>query len=372
MKSAPLYVAAGGGGDVLAAAAVAQSHGELSPVIATWAWERLLVDPLPGPRGRADFRGLTAPAPDVRVISGSVTAVPPAGSLLPATADALGATLVLLDPAQGTQGLARQIDAAATWSRAAGVTVVDVGGDVLGAPGDPGLRSPLADVASMVAAAIVDSSGDLVILGPGADGELQPELVRQRLRDLGARSQDRLPLETAERLLEVLTWHPSEATAVVAAAVLGHRGLVEIRDQGYRVDLTEDLASPWTVELRGAVPPASLLGAIAKTETLGELRRAFADRFGVDEIGYEERKAGRRAGTNVARLDMDVVGLALAEGADRGSSWFTRRRLQEALYPARVDSLELAAALGERWSPPLVSTGLAAERAGGRRHQTVA
>lgn len=58
--SRPLLVAAGGGGDAIAAAILHTAlHPDGPPAnVATDAWERLLIDPLPGPRGPEWFTGL--------------------------------------------------------------------------------------------------------------------------------------------------------------------------------------------------------------------------------------------------------------------------------------------------------------------------
>ena len=149
----PLLVAAGGGRDADRGRPVAAQEGLSRPVIATWAWDRLIIDPLPGPRGITDFEGLEQPADNVHLVTGKTRPIAPAGSPLPDLADALDADLVLLDPGQGCLGLAAQIEAAAGWCGATHVMVVEVGGDALARPGDPGLRSPMADITSVVATA---------------------------------------------------------------------------------------------------------------------------------------------------------------------------------------------------------------------------
>src|SRR4030095_14530419 len=51
-RMSSLSVAAGGAGDALAAAIVHRALGHRAPaLIATYAWDRLAIDPLPGPRG---------------------------------------------------------------------------------------------------------------------------------------------------------------------------------------------------------------------------------------------------------------------------------------------------------------------------------
>ncbi|MGO4243899.1 DUF1152 domain-containing protein, partial [Janibacter sp. RAF20_2_2] len=54
-----LYVAAGGGGDAVGALLARRALGdtdERPPLVTTCAWERLRIDPVPGPRARSDFK----------------------------------------------------------------------------------------------------------------------------------------------------------------------------------------------------------------------------------------------------------------------------------------------------------------------------
>ncbi len=62
-----LIVAAGGGGDAVAAAMLdtALHGGGDHAVILTFSWDRLLIDPVPGPRGADDFTGLEQLTPSV-------------------------------------------------------------------------------------------------------------------------------------------------------------------------------------------------------------------------------------------------------------------------------------------------------------------
>ncbi len=54
-----LLVAAGGGGDVIGTTLVHHAlHGDEPAVVLSYSWERLTVDPLPGPRSERDFTGL--------------------------------------------------------------------------------------------------------------------------------------------------------------------------------------------------------------------------------------------------------------------------------------------------------------------------
>ena len=299
-----------------------------APIIATWAWDRLFVDPLPGPRGHDDFEGLRQPAPYVNLISATTTVRPPAGSTLPRLAGALEAELALLDPHQGCRGLTRQLQAAAQWCGANHLTVVDVGGDVIARPGDRGLRSPLADVSTLVAVVNTGLPSELVVLGIGCDGELAPDLIKQRLSEFRASGPMPIEPDRVRRILGILEWHPSEATALVAMTTLGYRGTVEIRDRGFPVTLEDETGTAWRLPATQVLPAPELTAAIAATTSLSELEDVFRDAFSLDEIDYERRKAAEiESGKREPGIEPAVF---LAQAATRGVEWVTRRRLREA------------------------------------------
>lgn len=323
-----LLVAAGGGGDAIAAYMLATRFTSERPTIATWAWDRLMIDPLPGPRSASDFEGLDNPSSGVHVITARTKPIPPAGSTLPRLASDLDVDLILLDPAEGCAGLARQIAAAAQWSGAEGIVVLDVGGDAVSRPGDAGLRSPMADISTLVAASATGLPARLIVVGAGCDGELAPELVDRRLKSIGAHSLGLVSSSETDRVVPTLRWHPSEATALVVMAALGHRGQVEIRDQGLPVHLSDTTATVDEMSLAAALPPDEVTDRIRATASLAALEDAFRETFQISEIDYERRKAqSLHDGNPPARAD---VATFLAQAAGRGSQWVTRRRLREA------------------------------------------
>lgn len=228
-----LVVAAGGGGDAIAGAALSGALGTSEPpVVMTYSWDRLMIDPRPGPRTAADFVGLLELGPGVAEVVATTKPVPPAGSSLPRLAEDLPARLVLLDPSAGAAGMAAQVRAVAARFRLDHVTIVDVGGDVLTDGSDPGLRSPLADQLALAACVRTGIPVRLVVVGCGLDGEIPADVVVDRLDRLGAQRLPPLGRAAVERVRHVFTWHPSEASGLLAAAAYGHRGVVEVRDAG--------------------------------------------------------------------------------------------------------------------------------------------
>jgi hypothetical protein len=54
-----LVIAAGGGGDAITGSVVFGPLGLAEPsAVMTYSWDRLMIDPLPGPRVAKDFTGL--------------------------------------------------------------------------------------------------------------------------------------------------------------------------------------------------------------------------------------------------------------------------------------------------------------------------
>ncbi|MGH3929915.1 MAG: DUF1152 domain-containing protein, partial [Pseudonocardiaceae bacterium] len=256
-----LVIAAGGGGDAITGSALAGPLGlPAPPVVLTYSWDRLMIDPLPGPRAADDFTGLRQLAPHVLEVLPTTKPISPAGSALPRLAADLRIRVLLLDPTRGAVAMATQISAAATYFHTEHIALIDVGGDVLTDGTDPGLRSPLADQLALAACVRTGLPSQLLIAAPGIDGELSPTTIRSRLDQLGA---DQLLDLTSTDLVPVrpvFNWHPSEASGLLAAAT-GRRGRVEVRDAADHIDLTATTATLFTVSAKDAleITPAAQL-----------------------------------------------------------------------------------------------------------------
>ncbi|MEV0438494.1 DUF1152 domain-containing protein [Streptomyces spectabilis] len=81
-----LIIAAGGGGDAVAAAmlhAALYAADDEPALILTYSWDRLIIDPVPGPRAPSDFTGLHQLTPHVWAVPGTTTPKPPHAATLP-------------------------------------------------------------------------------------------------------------------------------------------------------------------------------------------------------------------------------------------------------------------------------------------------
>ncbi|MFF9326733.1 DUF1152 domain-containing protein [Streptomyces sp. NPDC014776] len=328
-----LIVAAGGGGDAVAAAMLhAALYGdEDQAVILTYSWDRLLIDPLPGPRRPADFTGLERLTPAVWTVPAEAFPIAPAGSTLPRLAAELPHTFALLDPHQGAEGLTHQLEELVSHLEPESIDLLDVGGDILARGDEPTLKSPLADALTLAACCQVNAPVRLLVAGPGLDGELPPK----DLSDVLGPVVRTLTASDAEVISAVLEWHPSEATALLAATARGVRGTCEIRDAGLPVPLTDNSPTVHEVDLDDAVSRNQLARAIMATAHLDEAEAHSREICGYSEIDYERNKALWLKEQQPAKLDPAAIWAQLdqfeSEARARRVTHTTFRRLTEAL-----------------------------------------
>ncbi|MFD5160356.1 DUF1152 domain-containing protein [Streptomyces hawaiiensis] len=328
-----LIVAAGGGGDAVAAAMLhAALYGdEDQAVILTYAWDRLLIDPVPGPRGPDNFTGLQPLTPVVRAVPAEARPIAPAGSTLPRLAAELPQTIALIDPRHGVEGITHQLEDLVDHLSPESIDLLDVGGDILARGDEPTLKSPLADAVMLAACCQVNAPIRLLVAGPGLDGELPLDELRSMLGSLV----HTFTAKDVEPISSVLEWHPSEATGILAATARGVRGTCEMRDAGLPVLLTDDGPTVHEVDLDEALSRNQLARAILTTATLDEAEAHSREICGYSEIDYERNKAAWLKDQPPVQLDPEAVLSQLdhfeAEGRNRGVTHTTFRRITEAL-----------------------------------------
>lgn len=323
-----LYVAAGGGGDavgVLLARRLLDPKASDPPLVSTCAWERLGVDPVPGPRARHEFVGLGTVGNVSAEILGSSDTRPPGRSMLPRLAAETPARIFLHDFERGAVGLAHQLSQLADSLDADSFTVLDVGGDVVARGDEHSLLSPLADSLTLAACIRTSIPTRVAVLGPGVDAELSAEAVRTRLEALEAARIGTIAADDVLALEHVLSWHPTEATTLVAASGLGIRGRVDMRRGLDPVPLTEQSADLWVAD---RLEPETLPLAYALTETASlDQAEEVMRRIAVDELDYERERAVRmrkHQAPSFERLDR-FARLRM----DAGATHVTKRRLRE-------------------------------------------
>ncbi|ACB39863.1 DUF1152 domain-containing protein [Pyrobaculum neutrophilum] len=231
-----LYLAIGGGGDVVMAAALAGDNP-----VGQIPWERYVVDPTPGPVPPEALRG-------VEELGGGLY-LATAGSYVErggrrfktqgmCAAEVLGKPIYIVDPYRRPSELAKAL------ARFGGVVGVDVGGDVLGIGCEESLGSPLADAYGLAVLAKLAEGGayaELLVMSPGADGELDRRYIMERAAEvakmgglLGVTGISRGQAEVLAGLVERCV---TEASAVALKALRGEHGPAPLRGGLRRVEV---------------------------------------------------------------------------------------------------------------------------------------
>lgn len=350
-----LMVAAGGGGDAIAAAMLAADKntiGDTICAIASFSWDRLLIDPLPGPRYAADFTGLRQLGEHARIVTADTEAIRPARSTLPRVATDLEVPLLLLDPEHGAQGLRRQLEEAAAALHATQIAILDVGGDIVGRGNEPALRSPMADALAAAACLDLTPAARVLVAGPGLDGELEADEVRRALVAIDGQLTTTLGPAHARAAEAILTWHPSEVTALLAAAAAGARGVVEIREGGSQIVLDDTTSQLWSCSLDRLADSSLLIRPLADTTDFKQAEEVVRRVCGHCETDYERAKASRitaEPGHDLTIEQLEHNALAIeAAAAERGADFLTMRRLIEAAGARQGQFPELRGRLIER------------------------
>jgi hypothetical protein len=292
-----LAIGIGGGGDVVGALVVAELAALLGTpaVVGGLTWERLPIDPLPGPR-RIDELRRARRLNDATALAAADTTGPGGFHFAEShVARHLGEPTLLVDPGGGPAAIAAGLAGAARELGCDLVVLVDVGGDVLGHGDEAGLASPLADALCLAAAPALLEAGVPVLLavfGAGCDGELTPGEVHERLAEvaaagghLGAWGPGRGELA---RLEPAVAEVPTEASAMALRCARGETGSTTIRDGRRTVVLTPLggllIALDPLVALRSAARCAALVRGAA---SLAEANAILRDRGIRTELDYE-------------------------------------------------------------------------------------
>jgi hypothetical protein len=280
----------------LAVARLCESLGA-EVILGGVAWERLAIDPTPGPRPGEEIRGGKRLGGGAVLADAETSTVEGIRFAEAGIADHLGSRTVLIDVTRGAVGAARGIAAAMERLECDLLLGVDVGGDVLGRGDEEGLGSPLCDavmVAAMLRAA-VRAERLLAVIGAGCDGELTPAQVLGRVAAMGRANAWLgawgVPPDVASELERAADRVPTEASLQVARCARGETGVVAIRGGRRRVELGPAGALTFFFEPAAAIRELPLARAAGDSESIEQARSAL-EALGVrTELDYERDRA---------------------------------------------------------------------------------
>ncbi len=285
---------AGGGGDVVGALALARMcEGLGTPfVLGGVAWERLPIDPEPGPRPVAEISG-GRPLGERAVLADPGTAtsggVRFSESLM---AEHLGSGTVLVDVSAGAPGVRTALEAACEELGCDLVVLADVGGDILATGEEPGLASPLCDAVMAAGARSAEVPALIAVTGAGCDGELTPAEVLGRIA-AAARAGAWAgtwspPVEIVDEVAAAAAAGHTEASMQLVRCARGETGPTPIRRGRRTVELTPVGALSFFLEVGPELGEyAPLADVVADAPTIEEARAALVAGGVRTELDYE-------------------------------------------------------------------------------------
>ena len=296
----------GGGGDVVGSLAIARFCESLGTPFALGgiAWERIVVDPHPGPRPLPEIAGGRRLGEHAVLADGETSTADGIAFSEALMARHLGEATVLIDVTGGPAGVAAGLEASASELDCDLVVLADVGGDVLATGSEPGLASPLCDAVVLAGALELAAAGGprplLAVIGAGCDGELSPAEVLERLAAaaragawLGAWG---LSPGMVDELEVAASSSYTEASMQVVRCARGEIGEVPIRGGRRTVHLGPVGAITFFLDpLVGVEAAAPLAAAVAGTAGI-EAARERLETLGIrTELDYERERAAESA-----------------------------------------------------------------------------
>lgn len=290
-----LVLAIGGGGDIASASVIAKSleRRGLRCTLASIAWERFVVDPVPGPIRIEEFEAPVSRGKGYVVVNDSSYAVRGGRRVVPQavnTSRVLGVPVFIPDMYGGVKGYLDAVIEIMDTTGADFVVGVDVGGDSLATGCEENLWSPLADWMGL--AVIAELKGVLAVHSPGSDGELDQEYILTRIDEVSSRggliSVNSMSSSDAELLEKVLIHVNSEASYVPLLAYKGFRGIYSLRkgSRSVRINFFNTLTFYLDASLvaRGVKPVEKLF----TTQSLDEAKRTLNELGIYTELNLEE------------------------------------------------------------------------------------
>ncbi len=189
-----LVFGAGGGGDALGALMIWHKLRRLgaNPLLGSVVWERFTIDPFPGPLPLEIMVNVEPLGWTIAWASPESFANRYGFKVVPQIARVAkyidSKKTVFLDLSKGAEGLLEAFYVAMEELGVDAFIGVDTGGDILARGCEDNLWSPLADAISLYSLAKVEADSYVVVLSPGADGELSEDEILERVSFLASKN----------------------------------------------------------------------------------------------------------------------------------------------------------------------------------------
>ena len=318
-----LVVGAGGGGDIVTASVFGYKLRRLGfeAYIAAPPWERMVVDPVPGPIALDEVYGYLESGENYKVIDGSSYALRNGNRVVFQAANvsaALGEPIYIYSLSNGVVGASRGLLEICDRLDIDLVVAVDVGGDILALGDEDELWSPLADQVTLASLNTIwrDRGIDVVlaVAAPGADGELDKEYVLGRVNEvsrlggyIGAMGFDKSDIPIFRRILSKAV---SEAGQVILDALEGYVGWKVIRKGTRRVYVDVVSTLVFLMDANTVFNMSPMAQKLVSTSSIDEANEILIG-MGVPteyELEIEASKLARERGGN--GVDSELINMA--------------------------------------------------------------
>ena len=214
------------------------------------------------------------------------------------------------------------------------VIILDIGGDILATGNEKGLKSPIADASVLSACNNLYVPVKVWVSGCGLDGELSETELQSILNTMNY-SQTRLSGKLALKHLKAFEWLPSEASALFFMASAGYRGVCEIRQDGYSVELSNFSSAIFCIDFDEVYLNSKIADRINQTQSLVDIEKIVKDITSISELDIERKKKTTVQNWNESRTKEEMTEYLLELSHDKkmnGISFLTRRRICELLH----------------------------------------
>jgi hypothetical protein len=292
-----LVFGVGGCGDIVSTIPTArflESHG-VDVILGGVAWERVVVDPQPGPRHFDEIENIERLNKTVAFANGNTRTDDGIEFAETNVARHYDDEVILIDIRGGAQGVAAGLNDACDQLDIDLVVGTDAGGDVLAAGDEPGIKSPLTDAVMLSTLTHLDVDACLGMYGYGSDGELTLEeitdgIARAANHDglLGAWGLTPNIVDELTDLLEVVT---TEASRLPVEVARGKRGEAVIRDGARSVELRPASTVTFYLDPDAIAATSDLDECVTDTESFEAAQNALSDAGYETELDLEQRLA---------------------------------------------------------------------------------
>lgn len=294
-----LLIGMGGGGDVVGTLPTYRFLESIKKdvYLGGLTWERLIVDPKPGPRKTEEIinaRRISKYAVLANSETRTESGVTFSESLI---SSKIGKEVILIDVSGGVEGTRESLEDVVCELDFDLVIGIDVGGDVLARGNEPGLRSPLADSLMLAALNSLKGADTLIgVFGYGSDGELSVRELNERFSEICRKGgyvwSIGLDVEVAEEMEELTKEVPTEASMLPLLVVKGELGLHEIRGGRRVVNLTPLSLITFYFRTEVVYQVNGISKLISNTESLEEANEILLRNGIYTELEYERRVSG--------------------------------------------------------------------------------